>query len=251
MSRSKFVAFVAVCFLAVAGLCSAQQWNLAYGSDRDKVAFYNSTNPGFTEDAPYGPLSFRVLKDQLWVLDSLGGRVLSIDPKSAIKSEIKIAGLPKNALLEDFALVSGASGNPETVWVADAADCVIRKLSLANSRELVKIGGNGNEPGKFLQINQLEVDRGGRLYVSDIGRQLIAVYTPYGELVRELPCQFSGFAIDRQSSLHILVYRENYGYLHRVYSHQGQLIKTVHIGMPNFQNPRIWGVNEQGGLLVS
>jgi hypothetical protein len=28
-------------------------------------------------------------------------------------------------------------------------------------------------------------------------------------------------------------------------------MKAVHIGMRTFQNPKIWGVNEQGGLLVS
>lgn len=251
MSRSKFVVSVIVCFLAMAVASHAQQWSLPYGNDKEQVAFYNSTSPGFAEDAPYGPMSFRVVKDQLWVLDSVGGRVLGIGAKNEIKSEVKIAGLLKNALLEDFALVAGSSGNPETVWVADAAECVIRKLSLANSRELIKIGGNGNAPGKFLQVNQLEVDRGGRLYVGDIGRQVVAVFTPYGELVREMPCQLSGFAIDAQSNLHMLDYRENYGHLHRVYSQKGQLLKTLHIGMRNFQNPRIWGVNGQGGLLVS
>ncbi|HAE38920.1 MAG TPA: hypothetical protein DCG57_09815 [Candidatus Riflebacteria bacterium] len=251
MSRSKFVVAFIAGFLAISGIAQAQQWNLAYGTSKDQVAFYNSTSPGFTEDAPYGPMSFRIVKDQLWVLDSVGGRVLGIGAKNEIKTDIKISGLPKNVLLEDFALVAGSSGNPETVWVADAAECVIRKLSLANGRELVKIGGNGSEPGKFLQINQLEVDRGGRLYVGDIGRQLVAVFTPYGELVREMPCQRSGFAIDASGNLHMIDYRENYGHLHRTYSPKGQLLRTLHLGMSKFQNPRIWGVNGQGGLLVS
>ncbi len=251
MSRSKFIALSVVCFLAIACTTHAQTWSLAYGTGRDQVAFYNSTSPGFSEDAPYGPMAFRVVKDQLWVLDSVGGRILGVGSKNEIKTEVKITGLPQNVLLEDFALVTGSSGNPETVWVADAAECSIRKLSLANGRELVKIGGNGNESGKFLQIGQLEVDRGGRLYVGDVGRQIIAVFTPYGELIREVTAQSSGFALDAAGNLHLLDYQEKYGYMHRVYSHKGQLLRALHIGMRNFQNPKIWGVNDQGGLLVS
>ncbi len=251
MSRSKFIALFIVCFLAIICTASAQSWSLAYGAGRDQVAFYNSTSPGFTEDAPYGPLAFRVVKDQLWVLDSVGGRILGIGSKNEVKTEVRITGLPKNVLLEDFALVAGSSGNPETAWVADAAECSIRKLSLANGRELVKIGGNGSESGKFLQISQLEVDRGGRLYVCDIGRQIVAVFTPYGELIREMPCQRSGFALDPAGNLHLLDYQENFGYMHRVYSNKGQLLKTLHIGMRNFQNPKVQGVSAQGGLLVS
>lgn len=251
MSRSKFVALSVACFLAITGIASAQQWSLAYGSGRDQVAFYNATSPGFSEDAPYGPMAFRVVKDQLWVLDSVGGRLLALDSKNAVKTEIKVADLPENVLLEDFALVAGAAGNPETAWVADAADCSIRKVSLANGRELVKIGGNGNESGRFLQISQLETDRGGRLYVGDIGRQTVAVFTPYGELIREMPCQRSGFAIDAAGNMHQLDYQEKYGYIHRVYSHQGHLLRFLHLGMHKFQNPKIWGINERGGLLVS
>ena len=251
MSRCKFVVFSVVFFLAIAGMSHAQQWSLAYGTGSDKVAFYNATSPGFTEDASYGPMAFRVVKDQLWLLDSVAGRLLALDSKSQLKTDIRIPDLPQNVLLEDFALVTGSAGNPETVWIADAADCSIRKVSLANGRELVKIGGNGNESGKFLQINQLEVDRGGRLYVCDIGRQVVAVFTPYGELVREMPCQRSGFAVDSAGNLHQLDYHDNYGYMHRIYSHKGQLLNTLHIGMLKFHNPKIWGVNEQMGLLVS
>jgi hypothetical protein len=39
--------------------------------------------------------------------------------------------------------------------------------------------------------------------------------------------------------------------MHRMYSHKGQLLKLLHLGMHKFQNPRIWGVNGEGGLLVS
>lgn len=251
MSRSKFLAFFVACFLAITVMTSAQQWNLAYGSGRDQLAFYNATSKGFGEDAPYGPMAFRVVKDQLWVLDSVGGRLLALDSKGAVKKEIRIADLPENVLLEDFALVAGASGNLETAWVADASDCSIRKISLANGRGLVKMCGNGNESCKFLQISQLETDRGGRLYVGDIGRQIVAVFTPYGELIREMPCQRSGFAIDAAGNMHQLDYHEKYGYIHRVYSHQGQLLRFLHLGMHQFQNPKIWGINERGSLLVS
>lgn len=251
MSHCKFVALLLICACVMTSAVYAQTWQLSFGNEKNQVAFYNAGSPGFKEDASYGPLAFRVVKDRLWLIDSVAGRILAFDSNNSVKTEVKIVGLPENTLLEDFALVVGAAGNPETVWVADAADCTLRKISLANGRELVKIGGNGNESGRFLQISQLEVDRGGRLYVCDIGRQIIAIFTPYGELIREMPCQRSGFAVDDKGNLHLLDYSSRYGYLHRVYSHRGQLTKVMHLGMRSFQNPRIWGLGSQGSLLVS
>lgn len=252
MNSRAIIALSAVLILGAACQTFAQPWQVKYGSEKGHVAVCNSkTDPKFSEDAPYGPMSFRVVQGQLWLLDSIGGKLLCLDEKNEVKSELAIQGLASNVLLEDFAIVAGSSGKPETVWIADAADCMIRKISLANGKELLRIGGNGAVAGKFLQINQLEVDRGGRLYVGDYGRNLISVFTQYGELIREIPWENCGFAINSKGSLVLLAYRENAGYFRRTYSQKGQLESNTHLGMSELQNPRIWGITANGSLVVS
>lgn len=230
----------------------AEPWLVKYGNDKGQVAVYNAnTSKAFAEDQPYGPMSIRVYKDKLWVLDSIGGKLNCYLPGNKLASSLTIEDLPKNLLLEDFALVPGSSGEPETVWVAEAAECMVRKLSLSSGKVLVKIGGNGSEPGKFKQINQLEVDRIGRLYVGDIGKSVIAVFTAYGELIREIPWQRCGFALDSNSRLHTLRYSDSAGYFLTVYSVGGQLESSLHLGLAELTNPRVWAVSARGNLVVS
>lgn len=252
MNRRAIVVLLAGLMFGASGQSFSQPWQVNYGSEKGRVAVCNSkTDPKFAEDAPYGPMSFRVVQGQLWLLDSIGGKLLCINEKNEVKSELAIQGLAGNVLLEDFALVLGNSGKPESVWIADAADCVIRKISLAGGKELLRIGGNGGVAGKFLQINQLEVDHGGRLYVGDYGRNVISVFTQYGELIREIPWENCGFAINNKGSLVLLAYRENAGYFRRTYSQKGQIESNKHLGMSELQNPRIWGIAANGSLIVS
>ncbi len=238
-------------FFSGSHLC-ATEWKISYGPNDGSVKVFNSnTDKSFAEDSPYGPMAFRIVDNSLWLLDSIGGRLYVINVDRTKVQTVNIPGLNKNLLLEDFAIVTGGSGRPESVWIADASDHVIRKISLANSSELLRVGGQGNEKGKFLQIAQLEVDRGGRLYAADYGRNTISVFTQYGELIRELPWENCGFALEKTGKLHLLVYKPNAGYFHRVYSPTGQIVANRHIGLPDLQNPRIWGLNKDGGLIVS
>ncbi len=252
MNRRVFVALILVFMVSVGVQAQPQSWQINYGSDKGKVAVYNSkTDPKFAEDAPYGPMAFRIYDRSLWLLDSIGGRIYGFDQGNALKADVSIPGLEGFKLLEDFALVAGTSGNPESVWVADASDCFVRKISLADGKELLRLGGRGSESGKFLQINQLEVDAGGRLSVGDYGRTVISVFTAYGELVREIPWQRSGFALDKKGRLHVLNYRERGGYFHRIYSARGQLLKSIHVGLAELQNARVWSAGIDDSLLVS
>ncbi len=234
------------------GVQAADSWSISYGRENGQVAVFNSnTDKTFKEDQPFGPMSFRICKNDLWVLDSIGGKIHQFDGQNKLKKSFMLSGMPENLVLEDFALNSGSTGDPESVWVAEAATCEVKKISLANGKELVKVGGNGNEPGKFLQINQIEVDRTGRVYVGDIGRSVIAVFTPYGELVREISWQRCGFAFDPSNRMHTLQYEENAGYFIKVFSSKGQLEKSLHLGMAELTNPRVWAVAGNGNIVVS
>lgn len=225
-------------------------WSLEYGKDNGKLSVYNaSTDKDFAEDAPYGPMAFRVLNNTLWVIDSIGARIYSFNDASELNTSLSIKGLPANLLIEDFALVLGGGGRAEAVWLAEASQAQVYKFSLANGSELVKIGGLGNEPGKFVQIGQLEVDRVGRLYVGDLGRSVISVFTPYGELIREHEWDCSGFSVSPEGRLYTIEYREDGGYFYLAYSPAGQLEQTSHIGLAQLEFSKLWAVNDRHLLM--
>lgn len=232
--------------------CQAQTWNLDYGNEKGKVAFYNSNNtPKFAEDIPYGPLSFRVINNNLWVLDSIAGKLSCFDEKGNLVKTVVVPGLEGFKLLEDFALVGNDLNNPESVWIANAADNTIRKISIADGKVLAQVGGAGNEPGKIIQVNQIEVDAGGRLYVGDIGRSKLSVFTSTGSFLREYYWQSTGFVVDKYANLHLINYCENVGYFHRVYSSKGQLLNSTHLGFINNTNLKINSLTDDGSLILS
>ncbi len=244
------------CVAALLGLasvnCNAQTWSLEYGNENGKVAFYNSNNtPNFAEDAPYGPLSFRVIKNNLWVLDSVAGKLSQFDEKGSLIKTIVVPGLEGFKLLEDFALDGKDQNNPESVWIANAADRIIRKISVADGKVLAQIGGEGNDSFKIIQVNQLEIDAGGRLYVGDIGRSKLCVFSATGVFLREYPWQSTGFVVDKHANLHMIHYGDNVGYFYRVYSPKGQLINSTHLGFINNTNLKINSLADDGSLILS
>ena len=248
----KSISLLCVALLGLSSVCQAQSWNLAYGNEEGKVAFYNSTNnPNFKEDSPYGPLSFRVVNNKLWVLDSIAGKLSCFDENSKLTKSIVVPGLEGFKLLEDFALVGNDLDNPEAVWIANAADNLIRKISLADGKVIAQVGGMGNEPGKILQVNQLEADSGGRLYVGDIARSKLSVFSATGAFLREFPWQSTGFVVDKYANLHMIHYGENVGYYYRVYSPKGQLINSMHLGFINNTNAKLYQVDKDGSLILS
>ncbi len=248
----KSISLLCVAFLSLSTLCQAQSWSLDYGNEEGKVAFYNSSNdPKFAEDSPYGPLSFRVVNNNLWVLDSIAGKLSYFDEKGKLLKSIAVPGLEGFKLLEDFALVGNDPANPEAVWIANAADNLIRKISFSDGMVIAQVGGMGNEQGKIMQVSQLEADAGGRLYVGDIGRSKLSVFTSSGAFLREYPWQSTGFVVDKYANLHLVNYSENAGYIYRIYSPKGQLIKTTHLGFIDNANLKLYSVGNDGSIILS
>lgn len=245
-----------LCVTALMGLvslnCQAQSWSLEYGNEEGKVAFFNSNNnPNFAEDAPYGPLSYRVIENKLWVLDSIAGQLGCYDENGKLIKNVVVPGLEGFKLLEDFALFGSDLNNPEYVWIANAADNLVRKISLTDGKVLAQVGGLGNEPGKIVQVSQLEVDAGGRLYVADIGRSKLSIFTSSGAFLREFPWQSTGFVVDKYANLHMLHYADNAGYYYRIYSPKGQLINSRHLGFVNNANAKIINVATDQSIIIS
>ncbi|MBF0409509.1 MAG: hypothetical protein HQM10_19370 [Candidatus Riflebacteria bacterium] len=213
----------------------AISWKIKYGESEEKLAFQNSRNTKvFIEASALGPQSFRIIKNELWIADSLNGRILSFGSDGSLKKHIKLSDMASNTYLEDFAFSYNTSGKPEILWVADAADLTIRKIDLASSREISRIKGD------FVQINQLETDSRGRLYVGDYGKAAILVLSSDGSLIRSLPWQLCGFTIGKDDSLTTIEYSENLGYFIVQYNSEGKKVNDIHIGRGSFQNGRIW-----------
>ncbi len=238
--------------LAATAWGASPGWELPYGTGQAQVGYYNDkVNPKMEEASPLGPMAFRLDGGDLWLADSIGGRLLWLGAGGALKAAIKVPGVGTDTLLEDIALVENRGGKVEAAWVADGADLFIRKISVPDGREIARVGGRGQDPGLFAQIHQLELGPTGRLYVGDFGRAVIAVFDPAGNLLREIPWQRSGFAVDAQERLSTIVFIEGAGYVWHRYSADGRLEKAVHLGLPALQNPRLWWHERDGGIAVS
>lgn len=237
--RKTFVLLSAILF-GLSAQCHALSWTIDYGTPKDKgkVSVYNNiTAPDFAEDAPYGPMSFRVIKEDLWLLDSVSGRLLSFNKDGKAIKQIDIPNLNEFKLIEDFAFSHDQSG----VWVANAEDRTVKKISLSGE-QLLEIDGNKIPGGNFVQVNQLETDSKGNLYIGDCGLARLLIFNSNGVLLREMPWQNSGFAIDSQNRLHIIEYSETAGYFHNIYLPNGQIGISKFIGLKEHTNPRLWSV---------
>jgi hypothetical protein len=236
----KFWAVAAIIMLGLPMQVKASNWSISYGKDREAVAVYNSnTAKDFTEDSPYGPMSIRIQRDALWVLDSVGGRLLSYDKKGKLKTAVQVPNLKEFKLLEDFAFTP----TENAFWVANAEDRIVRKVDFLG-KQLLELDGNSAPNGGFVQVNQMEVDSKGNLYVGDCGLGRLSVFNSNGVFLREMAWQNSGFALDSENRLHLIEYFENSGHFHKIYSSQGQLVSSSFIGFTACSNPRIWKAEE-------
>ncbi|HEY9071360.1 MAG TPA: hypothetical protein VIV61_13970, partial [Candidatus Ozemobacteraceae bacterium] len=250
--KQAVLALIVPGILASTGLAAPAGWSLKYGSGPSEVGYYNAkVNPKIEEASPLGPLAFRIVGGDLWIADSIGGRVLQLGSNGAVKASIRVPGVGTDTLLEDIALSGAAPGKPDAVWVADGADLIVRKLAVPAGTELMRVGGRGENPGQFAQIHQVETGPTGRLYIGDYGRSVIAVFSPEGKLLREHPWERSGFVIDDRDRLSTVVFIEGAGYVWQRYDAEGRLERSVHLGLQGLQNPRVWWNEADGGLSVS
>lgn len=219
-------------------------WNVGLGNAADQAALSVPRAGEPHEDPVYGPLSFRVIRDLLWVADSVRGRLLAFRRSGALARIITIPAVPENTLLEDFCVDSFGG----RVWVADAADGSIRSIDVATGREMARCS-----PGnlRLAQVKQLEVDSRGNLFVWDLGQSTLVRFAPDGSLSGSLPVEISGFALDARDRIHDVVANPLHGLIWRIRNNQGRELEAVHLGLPDYLNPRIWGLTTDGALLLS
>lgn len=230
------LAVIASSILSV--LYASGGWVVNFGTTASEIGFYNrNINPNI-EGPAFGPMSFRVSAGKLWLADSVNGRILCFDTSNNLQLSVALQRITPETLIEDFALPK-TDQDPPYIWIAEGAERTIRKISIPEGAESQVIGGHGSEPGKFIQIQTIETDSAGNLYVGDIGKSVISIFSPDGELIREIKYQNCGFSIDENDRLSLLRYSESSGYFWEKYTSQGTLESSTHIGCNDFHNPKI------------
>ncbi|HNS10271.1 MAG TPA: hypothetical protein PKN29_11255 [Candidatus Ozemobacteraceae bacterium] len=217
-------------------------WEIPFGQEKAQVGI---TAPVHDEDMPVGPGSYRAHGSDIWVLDSVKGRVLCFGADNKVRQEVALPALGKDFILTDFALQLGENGEVKAVATIDM-----------RAKEIVVAGLDGKEikrikAGNMMQLDEIDVDRNGQVYVGDYAVASIAVFSADGIVLRNIPWQASGFAVDSSNNLHMLNYSEGSGHALVTIGADGKEVARHEIGMAEMQNPRIWAVKDSGECLVS
>jgi hypothetical protein len=225
-------------------------FSLPYGSGPDQVGFLNDkVQPDREELLPTGPLSFRMVAGKCWILDSVNGRLFLLDSDGKLAETISLP--PQEfGYYDDFA-VSLENGKPTAFFVLSGATQEILKLSPAGVVQ-EKFGGHGDEPGKFAQLFRIEIGASGNMYVADHGRQILAVLSPSGKVIREVHWEWSGFCLDPDENLCRLQWDEAGQVNHLlVETPEGKSVRKAPLRVGPHVNPNLWRVEKTGEVVLT
>lgn len=226
-------------------------FSLGYGSGPAEVGFINETiRPNVEELDPIGPASFRVVDGAAYVLDTVGGRLLKLGPGG--DQNVTVTPLPTapDRLFQDFAFGKRPDGTAVVYVVAVDTQEILAITPKGD--QVAKLGGLGEEPGKFTQIARIEVGGSGRIYVADVGRQTLTVLDPSGKAIREVHWEWSGFALDTKENLARLRYddRSKQNTL-VIESPEGKVVRETPLAIEEHMNPDLWALDEDGAAWLT
>lgn len=261
----KLKSFILFSAFMLTGCLSFADVSVPYGEGTGKVDYIsNSRYPRRTDPMPFGPLSFRIVEDKVWVVDSVGGKLMQFNNKDGKQiSEFSI--LPEgiksgyteekyidpatkkeycspvlNILIDDFAPVYGKDGKLEAWWLADSCN-----------NKLVKYSVEGKKLGEFthsdfIQVSKVEVGAGGHIFVADEGANYIFVFDENGNFIRKWSDAWTGLAVSGDDEkLYRLVYdREKLNYNIVAAGLDGKIIMVYPISNDKMPNATLWWVNE-------
>ena len=200
MNFRKF--FIASCILFSTNTLFADV-TVPYGEGSGKVDYINNNRFQTLDDPiPWGPLSFRMVDNNVWIADSVGGKLLQFNKEGKLISEISV--LPEgtkpytinkyknpvlNNLIEDIAPVRDEYGSVTAWWIADSLRQCLLKYSL-DGKKLAEI-----KNPDFVQLYGVEVGIGGHIFVADKGANSIFTYDSQGQLINKQNWEWSGMAV--------------------------------------------------------
>jgi len=236
----KAAALAAMFSMAVVSSLSAADVALEFGKGSGKVGYINqNTNPG-EEVYEIGPRSFRVINNSIWVLDTVGNKLLSLAFDGKLLEEITFGKPDEKILAEDFAPVMTMGGQIDSFWVINGYKSTVFKLS--------KDGSIADElsSDELMQPMRIEIDQELNLCVSDDAAQKIFVFSPAKQLVAQIPYEWSGLFPSSDKGLFCLK--------HNAAEKRTELVKMTSSGketqkMPlmleKHFNSHLWWVNEK------
>lgn len=233
--------FILTLILAVSSAAWAQT-SFSFGNKENEVAFINqNSHPGIEEPLPLGPLAFRMHGNQLFIADSVGGKIIAADTEKGFVKAIKLAEKASDMLFDDLAVEMGDDGNVKSFLVIDAMTNAVIRFS-PEGKELQKIVSE-----KMMQPYRIEFSRSGQIYVADKVSRAILFFDAAGKLIGEQPWEWSGMAVSPDADV---VYRMFYSpesqssYLVSC-GNDGKLTMERELNLGEHYNAELWWVDEE------
>ncbi len=249
MKRCLITVALIACCLATPAFA---EFSLPFGSGAGQVGFFNTNNhPDVEELVPVGPMAFRINGNEAWVADSMGGRVLRVTANGKVLAALSVTTATETSV-QDLAIATDRKGQVTTLWVLDAITQQIVEMS-PDGKTLRRLGGEGDEPGRFVQLHRIEIGKSGRLYVADKARQTITVLDGQsGTVVRERHWEWSGFCLDVRENLCQLKWDGEAKETHLIREDfDGKLIDDTILALPPHGNPELWWINPDGEAIIT
>ena len=233
--------------------------SIPYGEGAGKVDFTNNKRfPELEDPLPYGPMSFRLVEDKIWVADSVGGKLMQFDNKGKLISEFSV--MPEGVkpyiideyklpllkiLIEDIAPVKGEYGEAKAWWITDSMENKLLKFSV-DGKKLAEV-----KNPEFCQINRIEVGNLGHLFVADLAKSAIYVLDSEGKLLNTINWECSGMAVSgKDETLYRLMWdAEAHRNILVSTNIDGKVISSKMLEVEMF-NPNLWWVDEAKGECV-
>jgi hypothetical protein len=237
--KTRICVFAFMLFFSAAALFA--QIDLGFGVGPGKVGYFNDNNhPGVEEPYPVGPLAFRLAGDDIWVADSIGGKLIRMSKTAGFADEISVVASPSGVLIEDFALVRDVEGRLSEFWIIDAIN-----------NKLVNFAATGARLGEiatssFVQPFRIEVSQHGTVYVADKGAQSIFIFDSEGNYLNQTNWEWSGFAVAGDETLYRLFFEADASNSFLVAQNlAGEITREIELALPEHLNPELWWVDEE------
>lgn len=226
--------------------------SIPYGEGSGKVDFTNFKKyPKLEDPLPFGPLSFRMVDNNVWVADSIGGKLMQYDNKGKLVSEFSVMpegikpykvdefGPSLNILIEDIAAVRGDYGSVKALWVVDSQKNKLLKFS-PDGKKLAEV-----KNPEFGQLYRIEVSRSGYLFVADKAKRAIFVLDSEGKVLNTINWEWSGMAVSSTDDILYRLMWDNEAHRNILVSTnlEGKVVAT-HMLDVEMLNPQLWWVDE-------
>ena len=264
---SKFVfTFVVVFLLSIAMFVSPARadavaddfagFSLAFGTAENQLMYYNHKIEGFEEAYPMGPSDFCVLNGGMSAIaDSFNNSVKIFDKNSKLIESVNVLNIVKNELAGGELALSALAFvgyDPKSGAEFYAADAISSKIFHIASGKLVKtLGGRGEKPYEFTQLEQLFLTPTGDLLACDYAQNKIAVFNAAGVGVKTLDWNLCSLYVDAgyiysitpQPNKTLAFYRQE------IKTGFSELLFTIQI--PSFRIAKIIGVDKEGSVMAA